>query len=80
MAKLIKVDGSDQEVHPADGKAFTLEELQGFVGGYIERLQVGFREMYLNEEGKLHKLPLNRRATDLARMAGISNLDYEEFN
>lgn len=37
MAKLIKFTGAVEEVKPADGmNCFALEELQGFVGGYIE--------------------------------------------
>ena len=76
MALLIKADGSEMEVHPANGKCFTLEELQGFVGGYIQEIDVGDREMYLNEEGKYLNLPLNARATRLAVMAGIADTDF----
>jgi len=76
MATLIKVDGSEQEVHPEKGTTFTLEELQNLVGGYIERIQVGSKEMYLNEDGKMKRLPLNRRATMIARLAGIADSDY----
>lgn len=76
MALLVKTDGSEQEVHPADGKTFTLEELQHFVGGYIQMIYVGSREMYLNEDGKMLRLPLNERATRLAVMAGIADRDY----
>ena len=71
MATLMRVNGSTEEVHPKKGKVFTLEELQGFVGGYIERVPLGNdRYMWLNEEGKLHDLPLNERATVLAIGSG----------
>ncbi len=77
MAKLIKANGSEQEVHPANGKTFTLEELQGYVGGYVELLKVGTKDMYLNEEGKFKQaMNINRRATDLAIMAGITDGDF----
>jgi Domain of unknown function (DUF3846) len=65
-------------VEPASGKAFSLEELQGFVDGYIEllRLEDG-RCMFLNEEGKLKHLPPNATANRLAhQLTGIADDDY----
>jgi Domain of unknown function (DUF3846) len=54
------------EVLPANRKKFTLEELQGFVGGYIELLwTVDNQRMYVNEDGKSMGLEVNRAATDL---------------
>lgn len=52
------------EVQPKNGTDFSLEELQGFVGGYIEivRLNEG-KIMVVNEEGKLLDLPVNLLAT-----------------
>ena len=67
MATLIKTDGTQQEVHPVNGKRFSLEELQGFVGGLVELLDLGEGVMWINEEGKLIDLPFNRTATRLAR-------------
>lgn len=67
MARLIKHDGTTQDVHPADGDTFSLKELQGFVHGYIEVLPVGESYMFMNEEGKLKGLPLNQLATQLTR-------------
>ncbi len=44
-----------------------LEVLQAAVGGLIELVQVGFdgadRIAFINEEGKLKRLPINHRAT-----------------
>jgi hypothetical protein len=75
MAKLIKVDGSETIVHPKDSH-FTLEELQAFVGGYVQMIQLpNGEEMYLNEEGKLENLPINRRATTLGKVCGIATDD-----
>lgn len=67
MATLIKADGTESEVFPADGKKFTLEELQKFVGGYIEltRTNKPVRDMYVNEEGKLNGSSQNWKATTL---------------
>lgn len=36
MATLLKTTGETREVQPADGVEFTLQELQGYVGGLIE--------------------------------------------
>lgn len=64
MGKWIKVGDNGEEVTPADGKQFTLEELQKYVGGYIERIELGNNlAMYVNEEGALKKLPINNIAT-----------------
>jgi hypothetical protein len=64
-ATVIHPDGS-VEYHTQDGK-FSLERLQGFVKGYIERVDVRVAgknyEMFVNEEGLLHGLPLNPTAT-----------------
>ncbi len=61
-------DGST--VHPADGKKFTLEELQGYVGGYIELVRLprgnGRATMYANEEGLLFGLAVNTEASAVA--------------
>lgn len=58
----------------------TLEELQAAVGGYIEHLSIKYLErrgqMFLNEEGKLHHLPINFKATAIARSAGIADSDF----
>ena len=70
MALLVKADGRIDIVLP-QGPEFTLEELQGFVGGYIELLKIHgsvdtygeFDMMFCNEEGKLQGLPTNLIAT-----------------
>ena len=61
-------DGRTKEVRPANGTHWTLEELQGFVGGYVEVLRTvdrGF--MVINELGKVMTpmLDLNYQATRL---------------
>ena len=64
--KWIKANGEIVEVEPANRKAFTLEELQGFVGGMIETVQLTHGTMYCNEEGLLEGLPFNSKATAIA--------------
>ncbi len=68
MCKLIKVDGTETEVTPANGKYWEIEELQKMVGGYIETFPTPDPNitMVLHEEGKLQKFPkLNVKATAL---------------
>ena len=66
MAKLIKTDGTEIIVHPNNGTDFKLEEVQTFVNGYVE--VVNLRNgtiMLVNEEGKFTE-QTNPKATDLA--------------
>ena len=64
MAIVIKADGTRKEVQPKNGTDFSLEELKGFVGGFIEIVWLGDgRIMVVNEEGKLIGLPLNEAAS-----------------
>lgn len=76
MAKWIKTTGATLEVAPK-GEIFTLEELQGFVGGFIEAVPLSDGTvMWLNEEGKLNGLPVNVKADGIAhRMSGIALWD-----
>lgn len=53
MALFISSAGLELGVSPNNGKKFTLEELQGLVGGYIERVSMSDgKSMYVNEDGK----------------------------
>ena len=64
MATLYRVDGTQEEVKPANGVRFTLTELQGFVGGLIEQARtIAGDLMYCDEEGKLKSKLVNRIAT-----------------
>lgn len=63
---IIKTDGSIVEYNPADGKAYTLREMQIAVGGYVQR--VGTHQdkgVWANEDGLLRRLPLNEKASEL---------------
>ena len=71
MAELLRTDGTVQTVTPADGKHFSLQELQGFVGGYIELVCYDPDPANIaicNEEGKIYDLPHNPAATRRARL------------
>jgi hypothetical protein len=75
VGTLIDQDGTEKRLTPADGKKFSLDELQTAVGGYIELVPMrpgnGHAVMYCNEEGKYNKdFKPNARATALAYLAG----------
>lgn len=64
MAKLYRTDGTVSEVRPLNGRAFTLAELQGFVGGLIEVITFpDGSEACLNDEGRINGMPLNVEAS-----------------
>lgn len=79
MAKLVKADGSFSTIEPKNGKRFTLEELQGYVGGdiapialrhkaLIEELSGSFTIlMVVNLDGYPMRLPKNEKATEFAK-------------
>ncbi|MFL5659890.1 MAG: DUF3846 domain-containing protein [Ktedonobacteraceae bacterium] len=61
---VLKADGAWFTVEPADGKEYTLREVQEIVGGYIEVLRfTEYHWLVLDEEGKLKNLPYNPIAT-----------------
>lgn len=65
MITLIKAIGQEEEVKPT-GKKFSLDELQKFVGGYIDIIKLpSGRFLYINDEGKLLGLPINEKATKI---------------
>jgi hypothetical protein len=66
MAKLIKADGTNSDVIPADGHSFTLAELQKMVGGYIETQEREYIGTFVfDEEGNLKGKEPNYMATIL---------------
>lgn len=65
---LYKMDGSQETVTPSVGKKFSLEELQKYVGGFIELIPAYTRIpgiVYANEDGLLLRLPFNEVASRL---------------
>lgn len=66
MAKLIKTDGTIQEVKPNNGKFFSYEELKEFVEGMVEMVPLpNGKVIIVNEEGKLNGLLKNEKATEV---------------
>ena len=78
MALWIKANGVALTVSPRNGKHFILAELQRYVGGYIEALDLQNGSiMWLNEEGKLNGLPYNLVADFIAHQhTGIATDDH----
>ena len=68
MAKLYLVNGTVKDVSHKNGTDFSLEELKGFVKGWVEPVWIGEdRIMVVNEEGKLEGLDFNVNATAIFR-------------
>ena len=68
MATIIPARGPLREIVPANGRSFSLAELQAIVGGYLEALRApDGRIVFLNEDGKRLQLPINYSATWLLR-------------
>lgn len=70
---IFMASGSIKIVDPANGKDFSLEELNEIVDGYIEILHIGDKLLVCNEEGKLQNLQYNATATRLINAAGIKD-------
>lgn len=72
-ATIIKPDGSVEDVLPANGQNFSLEELQKAVGGLIEQVP-GNRGIFCNEEGLMMGLSPNRWASLLTGVPLVGNV------
>lgn len=69
---LITPAGSQVFAAPANGREFTLEELQNLVGGSVERKGLGGdRAIYFDEEGWLKDLPSNTPARALLNLTFV---------
>lgn len=65
MATHLKATGESVEVHPK-GTRFTLEELQGLVGGTIDMVYLPTGEiMVINDNGKCEEQDRNEAATQI---------------
>lgn len=77
MATLIRATGEQITVKPASGGKFTLEELQGFVSGFIERIDLeNGKAMYINEDCKALQMKRNIAATVCLQQIGCLQGDY----
>lgn len=71
MAILVKTDGTIISVEPKNGTDFSLEELQGFVGGHIEIVRYSDSQILIcNEEGRIKNLPTNWGMMAVANSVG----------
>lgn len=73
----ITVAGKIEEIRPANGEDFELEEVQSRVEGYMEVVRINDEQiMIVNEEGKFGK-PYNMFATAIAHLhQAIAEQDY----
>lgn len=70
---LVTTAGGMKAITPMNGRHYSLQEMQSYVGGYIETLKVGQKLLVMDEEGKLKgKLP-NRIATGWVLQEGIND-------
>ena len=72
--RILYVDGREEFIEPKNSTDFSLEELKTIVDGYIQVVWLkDGRIMVVNEEGKIHRLPLNVRATCIVNGEGIAD-------
>jgi Domain of unknown function (DUF3846) len=71
IGTLYRASGVIETVQPHDGRKFTLKELQGFVGGYIELVPYTRPFAYCNDEGLLDDLPVNSKASEFFNWPGL---------
>ena len=80
MATIIKSNDSTENIEPANGKVFTLEELQKAIGGYIKIISINSGEyngkfMIVDEEGLLNPNPqLNIEASKIVGYRIVGNV------
>jgi hypothetical protein len=80
MATIIKLNGTKEEVQPKNGNIFRLDELQGFVNGYIEIVPINSGEyegklMIVDEEGKIKVgAEVNFEASQIANQAIVGTV------
>jgi hypothetical protein len=64
MARILSVDGEVIEVQPADGREFTVAEMEKLVGGEFDLIRTDMgASMAIDENARAKGLDLNRRAS-----------------
>lgn len=66
MATLIKTNGSKTEIQPKNGSDFQLEELQKFVDGYIDIINLHNGQILVINDNAKDVLDSNEEATEIA--------------
>ncbi len=65
MATLYPLDENTRTITPANGKTFTLEELQTAVGGPVQLIRFSSTQvLFVHEEGQMRQLPINEKVTE----------------
>ncbi|MGO2305998.1 MAG: DUF3846 domain-containing protein [Providencia sp.] len=76
MAIILHANNSTTIISPELGNEFTLGELQGYVGGYIQTIDFNepviidgteYSTIVIDEDGKYKKYPTNTTATQYAK-------------
>lgn len=69
--RLIKADGTTEELQLSPELTPRLKQIQALIGGYMESVMLpDGRILLCHEDGKLQKLPRNETATALAQLPG----------
>ena len=74
MSKLYKTDGTIEDFNPANGKEFTLDEMQKAVGGYIELVYLPNNEvLVVDEEGMIKEKLFNKKISEMIMKPIVGN-------
>lgn len=66
MSKLYRTNGTIEDFNPANGKNFTLEEMQQAVGGYIELVYLPDNKiLVVDEEGMIKQKLFNKKISEM---------------
>ena len=76
IAEIIKVDGSIESL-PTTVAKMDLPAVQKIVGGYVEHVGIQGGDLWCNEEGLLHNLPINHKATQLIGFPVVGDVIIE---
>jgi hypothetical protein len=84
MARWIKVDGTEQEVKPANGYEFTHDELHNMVDGLLTGITLTGRSkgglyMFMDDSSIIKGKPFNQAATTLVRQYRPEHAQTEIF-
>tara|TARA_R100000789_G_scaffold94393_1_gene94164 strand:- start:525 stop:785 length:261 start_codon:yes stop_codon:yes gene_type:complete len=77
MATILRTDGNHEYyVVPDNGEStYHLAQLQSVVNGFIELIYLLNNQiMVVNEEGSIHRLPVNRAASKIASQMIVGNV------
>lgn len=88
MGLYIKVDGTEEQINPEDGKVYDLKELQSYVGNSSNRSFIEFitlkgnKLMVIDENRYSREQSLNKKASYLAGIVIVGDviiIDDHEF-